>query len=52
MFLKPVDLKLFKKNAIFNKTNVFTFILMISAAMLIVLFFFGGPVIKVLGEII
>ena len=52
MFLKPVDLKLFKKKAIFNKTNVFTFILMISAAMLIVLFFFGGPVIKVLGEII
>ncbi len=51
MFLKPVDLKVFKKNTIFDKTNVYTVTLMLSAAALIVLFFFSGPVIRILQSI-
>lgn len=52
MFLKPADLKVFKKNILFNKTNVYTLTLMLSATMLIILFFFGAPVIEALSNII
>lgn len=52
MFLKPIDLKAFKKNAVFNRTNACTFILFISAALLFILFFFGAPLIETINNII
>ena len=52
MFLKPTDLKAFKKNAAFNKTNICTFILFISASLLFILFFFGAPLIEMLNNIV
>ncbi len=52
MFQKPDNLKVFKKNAVFNKTNVFTLILMLASALLFILFFISGPVIKMLNAII
>jgi len=52
MFSKPESLKIFKKNTIYNKTNICTFVLMFSAALLFIMFFVSAPVIQILNKIV
>ncbi len=56
MFQKPKSLngklKIFKKNTVFKRTNVCTFILLTSAAVLFILFFMTGPIVTMLNNIL
>lgn len=51
-FKKPENLKIYKKKTLFNKVNIYVFILSMTAFTLIVGFFFSTPVINVLNNLI
>ena len=52
MFSKPENLRIYKKELLFNRLNVYTFILSITAVSLIVLFFIGVFVLETLNKIV
>ncbi len=52
MFMKPKRLKIYKKKLLFNRLNVYTFILSAAAVFLCVLFFFGAPFLRMLEKIV
>ncbi len=51
MFQKPDNLKIYKKKAIFNKLNIYIFILSVAAFFLITGFFFSSPLINILNNL-
>lgn len=52
MFQKPENLKVYKKKTLFNKANIYVFILSMTAFILITGFFFSKPVINVINNLI
>lgn len=52
MFQKPDNLKIYKKRPVFNKANIYTFILSIAALLLIAGFFLSTPIINIISNLI
>ncbi len=52
MFQKPDNLKIYKKKLIFNRTNIYIFILSVASVLLIAGFFLSAPLINLINNLI